>query len=61
MESLPQKTSKKEEELMDLIYKEKKYIFDFYSIHDLLSLIHYANNDKKKYFIYLIIIQKKKI
>ena len=50
MESLPQKTRKKEEELMDLIYKEKKYIFDFYSIHDLLSLIHYANNDKKKIF-----------
>ena len=50
MEPLPQKQRKKEEELMDLIYKEKKYIFDFYSIHDLLSLIHYANNDKNKIF-----------
>ena len=61
MESLPQKTRKKEEELMDLIYKEKKYIFDFYSIHDLLSLIIMQIMIKKKYFIYLIIIQKKKI
>ena len=50
MESFPQKQRKKEEELMDLIYKEKKYIFDFYSIHDLLSLMHYTNNDKKKLF-----------
>ena len=50
MESLPQKQKKKEEELMDLIYNEKKYIFEIYSIYDLLSLIHYANNDKKKIF-----------
>ena len=50
MESFPKKQRKKEEELMDLIYKEKKYIFDFYSIHDLLSLMHYVNNDKKKLF-----------
>lgn len=50
MESLPQKQRKKEEELMDLIYQEKKYIFDYYSIHDLLSLINYANKDKNKIF-----------
>ena len=50
MESLPQKQKKKEEELMDQIYNEKKYIFEIYSIYDLLSLIHYANNDKNKIF-----------
>ena len=50
MESLPKKQTKIEEELIDFIYKEKRYIFDIYSIHDLLSLINYANKDKKKIF-----------
>ena len=50
MESLPKKQTKIEEELIDFIYKEKRYIFDIYSIHDLLSLINYAKKDKKKIF-----------
>ena len=50
MENIPQKKRKKEEELMDVIYQEKKYIFDYYSIHELKKLIHYANNDKKTIF-----------
>ena len=50
MESLPEKKGKNEEKLMDLIYKEKKYIFDYYSIHELEKLLNYANNDRKKIF-----------
>ena len=61
MESKPQKEKKKEEELMDLIYNEKKYIFDYYSIHDLLSLIHYAKEDKNKIFYLLDNFTKEEI
>ena len=50
MEYFPSKQRKIEEELIDLIYNKKKYIFDIYSIHDLLCLIHFANNDKNKIF-----------
>ena len=50
MESFPPKQRKFEEELIDLIYQKKRYIFDIYSIHDLLSLIHFSNNDKRKLF-----------
>ena len=43
----------KEQELIDYIYKKKTYIFEYYSIYDLLSLIRYAKNDKNK-IIYLL-------
>ena len=46
---------------LDLIYNEKKYIFDYYSIHDLLSLIHYANEDKNKIFYLLDNFTKEEI
>lgn len=53
MEYNPQKPETKEEEIIDFIYKTKGYIFDYYSIYDLLSLIRYAKNDKSK-ILYLL-------
>ena len=53
MESIPQKPATKEEELIDFIYQKKGYIFDYYSIYDLLNLIRYAKNDKYK-ILYLL-------
>ena len=41
---------KKENDLMNIVYIEKKYIFDFYSIYDLKSLFAFANYDKNKIF-----------
>ena len=40
----------KEEELIDLIYKKKPYIFDYYSIYDLINLIRYSKNDITKIY-----------
>ena len=42
--------AKKENDLMNMVYIEKKYIFDFYSIYDLKSLFAFANYDKNKIF-----------
>ena len=53
MESIPQKSISKEEELIDYIYQKKGYIFEYYSIYDLQSLIRYAKNDKSK-ILYLL-------
>lgn len=53
MEYLPKKPINKEEEIIDYIYKKKPYIFDFYSIYELLDLIRYAKNDKSK-ILYLL-------
>ena len=50
MEYISEKPMTKEEELIDLIYKKKSYIFDYYSIYDLISLIRYAKNDISKIF-----------
>ena len=53
MENIIEKPITKEQELIDYIYKKKTYIFEYYSIYDLLSLIRYAKNDKNK-IIYLL-------
>ena len=53
MEYTPEKPITKEQELIDFIYKKKPYIFDYYSIYDLINLIRYAKNDKIK-IIYLL-------
>jgi hypothetical protein len=50
MEYFPEKPMTKEEELIDFIYKKKSYIFDYYSIYDLINLIRYAKNDISKIF-----------
>ena len=50
MELFPEKPATKEEELIDLIYKKKPYIFDYYSIYDLINLIRYAKNDITKIY-----------
>ena len=50
MEYFPEKPATKEEELIDLIYKKKPYIFDYYSIYDLINLIRYAKNDITKIY-----------
>ena len=53
MENIPEKPITKEQELIDFIYNKKTYIFEYYSIYDLLSLIRYAKNDKSK-ILYLL-------
>ena len=53
MEDIKEKPITKEQELIDFIYKKKAYIFEYYSIYDLLSLIRYAKNDKTK-ILYLL-------
>ena len=53
MENIKEKPITKEQELIDFIYKKKAYIFEYYSIYDLLSLIRYAKNDKTK-ILYLL-------
>ena len=53
MEYTPEKPITKEQELIDFIYNKKTYIFEYYSIYDLLSLIRYAKNDKSK-ILYLL-------
>ena len=53
MENIIEKPITKEQELIDYIYKKKAYIFEYYSIYELLSLIRYAKNDKNK-IIYLL-------
>ena len=50
MEYIPEKPITKEEELIDLIYKKKPYIFDYYSIYDLINLIRYSKNDITKIY-----------
>ena len=53
MEYSSNKPMNKEQELIDFIYNQKTYIFEYYSIYDLLDLIRYAKNDKSK-IIYLL-------
>ena len=51
MEYIPEKPITREEELIDLIYKKKPYIFDYYSIYDLINLIrYYSKNDITKIY-----------
>ena len=50
MEYIPEKPITREEELIDLIYKKKPYIFDYYSIYDLINLIRYSKNDITKIY-----------
>ena len=50
MEYIPENNITKEEELIDLIYKKKPYIFDYYSIYDLINLIRYSKNDITKIY-----------
>ena len=53
MKSIQEKEISKEEELIDFIYQKKGYIFEYYSIYDLINLIRYTNNDKSK-ILYLL-------
>ena len=53
MEYPKEKPESVEEELIDFIYKKKGYIFEYYSIYELIDLIRYAKNDKSK-ILYLL-------
>ena len=53
MEYIQEKPINKEQELIDYIYKKKAYIFEYYSIYELLSLIRFAKKDKSK-ILYLL-------